>query len=560
MGHLSRGRLLSLVLALLFSCALSWFFALPAYRHWKEHRAVTRARAFLECGDLAKANLSARQALSLNPTNLDACLLMAEMAQRIGAPQALDWRRRIAELSPTLDHKFAFAQTALALESAPFPLCTQVLEDVAPAAAESADYHLLAAQLALKLNRIGQAELHLATATRLQPQHALTRLNLAVVQLLSTNQTTAESARAILVSFVTHTNLGPLALRSLVADALKRKQFTNAESYCNTLLAHPAATFADRLQQLTVLREAARPEFDATLASLQRSAVTNAPAAWSLANWMNRNGLTAQTVRWLAHCPAQLRTNPPVALALADSLVAAQDWPALEQFLQPQDWHDLDFARLALRARAAAGLHNQVAADGFWRLATRQAAQRLGPLTSLLALAQAWNFPAVRENLLAQIVETSPRQRWAYQELLPRYLAAGNTRALNRISALLAQSNPQDTEARNNLAATSLLLKIDTAQAHQIARENVGRQPKDPVLVATYAFSLHLQGRTQDGLAAFEALDSDALRAPGIALYYGVLLSATHQRQKANVYLGLVAPSQLLPEERQLLALAREGT
>jgi len=325
------------------------------------------------------------------------------------------------------------------------------------------------------------------------------------------------------------------------------------------LLARSDARFGDQIQHLALMREAARPEFNSSLASLQRRAATNAPAVWSLANWMNRNDLAAQTRQWLVACPPQIQTNPPVALALADSLVASQDWPALEQFLQRQDWHELDFARLALRARAAAALQNQVAADALWRLATSHAGKRLGALTSLLALANAWQLPAVRESLLAQILEASPSQRWAYRELLPQYLAVGNTRAVNRVSALVAQANPQDTEARNNFAATALLLKTDTVQAHRVAKENVERQPKDPDLVATYAFSLHLQGRTKNGLTRLESLDSQALRQPGIALYYGILLSATQQRGKANDFFALLDPAKLLPEERQLLASAREG-
>lgn len=558
MGLLVRGRFVLLSIAVIFLIGGFCLFGLPAYRHWKEQRAVTRARVFLNAGDFANANLCARQTLSLNPTNLGACLLMAELAETVGAPQALDWRRRIADLSPTLDHKLAFAQTALKVESPPFPLATQTLDDLASYETGSSDYHLLAAQLALKLNRPDEAEKHFSQAARLQPNHPLTQLNLAVVQLLSSNQTVSAKARATLQSFATDTNLAPLALRSLIADALKNKRFTNAELFCNSLLARPDATFADRLQQLTILHEAGRKEFDPALASLRRDVGTNAPAVWSLANWMNRNGLAAQTRQWLVACPPQFQTNPPVALALADSLVAAQDWPALEQFLRAQDWHELDFARLALRAHSAAGLQNQVAADALWRLATNHAGKRLGALTSLLALADAWQLPAARESLLAQILEAAPSQRWAYRELLPHYLAAGNTRAVARVSALLAQADPQDTEARNNFAATSLLLKTDTVHAHQIAKENVERQPKVPDLVATYAFSLHLQGRTKDGLTKLESLDSQALRQPGIAFYYGILLSAAEQRQKAKDYFALVDPAKLLPEERQLLAAAQQ--
>jgi predicted Zn-dependent protease len=530
----------------------SSLFALPAYRHFKERHAVQRAQSSLACGDLHSASLYARQALAINPTNLEVCLLMAQLAETVRAPQMLDWRQRIAELSPTLEHKLAFAQAALTFES--LSIADQALRDLAPLAENSAEYHVVAAQLALKLNHREEAELHFTSAARLQPANPLHRLNLSVIQLLSTNEPVAESARATLGALTEDTNLAPLALRSLMADALKHKQFTKADAFCKSLLADPRARFSDQLQRLTLLHEANWPEFEPALIGLQSKVVTNALITWSLATWMNRNGLAAHTLEWLTNCPAQVQTNPPIPFALADSYLECCHWAALETFLQPQVWPDLEFARLALLARVATAQQNPIAADGYWRLAVRQARSRLGPLTTLLGLATAWNLPEIRQNLLAVIVEKFPQERWAYRELVPLYLSEGNTRALNRLSGVLAAADPQDIEARNNFAGTCLLLKINLEQAHRMARENLARRPEDPVLIATYAYSLHLQRRTGEGVAALEKLTAESLRDPNTALYYGVLLSATHKLAKAKSVLAVVEPAKLLPEERQLLS------
>jgi predicted Zn-dependent protease len=545
-------RRLILTAAFLALAVGSGLFALPAYRHFKERRAVQRAQCSLASGELRKASLSARQALAINPTNLDACLVMAQVAESVSAPQALDWRRRIAELAPTLEHKLEVAQTALALGS--LPIAAQALKDLSPTSTSSADYHVLAAQLALKLNRPDDAELHFASAAGLQPANPLHRLNLSVLQLLSTNEMAADAARVALKSLLGDTNVATLALRSLMADALKHRQFTSADAFCKSLLANPRATFSDQLQRLTILHEANWPEFEPALTVLQSKVVTNALITWSLGTWMNRNGLAGRALEWLTNCAVQVQTNPPVPIALADSYVECRQWAGLESFLQPQVWPDLEFARMALLARATAAQQNQIAAEAYWRLAIHQAGSRLGPLTTLLGLATAWNLPETRANLLAMIVEKFPRERWAYRELVPLCVKQGNTRALNRLSGLLASMDPQDIEAGNNFAGTCLLLKVNLGQAHRTARENLARKPEDPVLIATYAYSLHLQGRTGEGVAALETLTAESLRESNTALYYGVLLGATHQLAKAKSILAVVELDKLLPEERELVS------
>src|ERR1035438_314496 len=84
-------------LIIVFGCLALWFYGRPAYRHYRETRAIERARKALSKGDYRNASLSARQALQANPVNLEACQLMADLAERSRSPFILDWRRRIVE-------------------------------------------------------------------------------------------------------------------------------------------------------------------------------------------------------------------------------------------------------------------------------------------------------------------------------------------------------------------------------------------------------------------------------------------------------------------------------
>src|SRR4051794_23700068 len=92
-------------LALLAGGVGFWFYGRPAYRHHKEAQFLQRTREFIAQGDYRNANLSARQTLVVNPLNLEASRLMAELAETAHSPAALDWRRRMLVLAPTLENK-----------------------------------------------------------------------------------------------------------------------------------------------------------------------------------------------------------------------------------------------------------------------------------------------------------------------------------------------------------------------------------------------------------------------------------------------------------------------
>ena len=139
------------------------------------------------------------------------------------------------------------------------------------------------------------------------------------------------------------------------------------------------------------------------------------------------------------------------------------------------------------------------------------------------------------------------------------YYADGNTRALYQFWSERLPFSPQNLALKNNLAATALLLKTNLTQAFQWATEAYAGQTNNPSFASTYAYALHLQGRTRDGVAALEQLNGGLQTNPAAALYYGVLLSALGQNAEAAPFLALAKnDSQLLPEEKQLLAKALE--
>jgi hypothetical protein len=100
-------------LLIVSGCLGLWFFGRPAYRQYQQTRALEQARKYMAQGDYRNASHSARQTLRANPRNLEACDIMADLAERSRSPYALDWRGRIVELAPTIQNKLLLASAAL---------------------------------------------------------------------------------------------------------------------------------------------------------------------------------------------------------------------------------------------------------------------------------------------------------------------------------------------------------------------------------------------------------------------------------------------------------------
>jgi predicted Zn-dependent protease len=538
-----------------------WFYARPAYKRHRVVQAIEQARSYLAKGDYRNASLSARQALRMNPLDLEACRIMADLAERSRSPYLLDWRRRVVEAAPTVENKLLLASSALRAQAPPYPLAADTLEELKGSASNVAAYHAVSAELALRLKRSAEAATQFEQASRLEPTNELYQLNLAVLRLQSTNALASAPARATLERLRPSTNVGAVALRWLVADSLGRNDLSAAQRFSRQLLADSRALPDDRLQHLTILRQSQNPEFGPYLSALQKGALTNALETCGITAWMVGHGLAGEAFGWLTNCPAKLRAEQPVPLALVDCYLANKDWAGLETFLKAQKWGDLEFLRFAFLSRAAAEQNQKLAAEARWRSAVREAGDRLGPLNALLIMATSSGRQQAREDLLWQIAKRFPGEHWALRELERSYLAAGNTRELNKLYSTMASYAPKNFAAQNNLAATSLLLKLNLARTHELAKEIYSAHPEEAIVTSTYAFSLHLQGHTKEGLAALEKLKPEALETPSVAVYYGLLLSEAGQTNKASKYLGIAQKAELLPEEKALVteALKRIG-
>lgn len=550
-----------IVIAILIALAIGagiWS-ARPLYREWKQKKFLTQAQIAWTKGDAKTATFNARKILEINPSNLEACLLMARITEKLKSPQAVAWRARVVELQPTATNRLELARTALLFGNT--AEADHALKGVNEPDRNTTDFHTLAAMLSLARGDFPAAEEHCAQAAALDSNNTFAKFNLAVLHLQSTNTAIHDDAVRALESLTNAPNHRRDALRNLAGAALKEKDFPNARSYSQQLLAETNVPFSDRLLHLTILKQSGSFEMSGYLASLETLTATELQGMDALGEWLRVNGMSDEVLNWLLHSPEKARTNFISMQLIAECHSDRGEWAKVEDALKNQNWQELDFLRLAQLAHARRQLNQKLGAQADWRAAVSAASGKLKPLYALLDMTTAWHWNEEREEVAWRIVQEFPSERKVLKMLEQTYLESHNTPGLHKVYSAMMKYNSPDIAVKNNFAAVSLLLNRQVADACAVARENFEQHPDDPVLVSTYAYALHLTGRTAEGLKLFEKLSPDALRNPSLATYYGVLLTAAGQTNKATEYLQIAAQSpQLLPEEKALIANIRSAT
>lgn len=540
--------------ALFVVLAIAAWLSRPAYHRYKEHRALNRAHAFLQAGNIRDAHFSLRQALTLNPTNAEAVQLMADVLAQTHSPATLAWRQRAVELSPTTQNKLMLGTTALQFERAPFPVTAQIVEELKPVGSTNANWHVLASELALRRGRLAEAITQMQAAADLEPTNRIHQINVALLNSRSTNAESAAAAREQLSKMTGDPVLGDHAVRILIADSLQKKQFEDAKQLSDRLLSSTNAQFPDRLQRLTILTALKSPETNAWLGTLKAQASTNVLSAALLAQWMNEHQQALQAREWIGSLPANIRTTPPLPLIVTAGYVAANDWHGLETWLTDQRWNDDEYLRFAWLARAVREQQNRTEmADVYWQRAKSAAEARIETLSVLTQLAASWNWNSETVELLRSVTRRDPNQTWAWDALRQRLAAAGDTAGLHEVVATLFARNTNSVMLKNDLTMLDLLLNQNTDRAFRFAKELYEQQTNNAVVVSTYALALYRQNKAGEALAVMQSLPDQVLIRPDIAVYYSLLLAANGHRDSAAPYQAAALQAPMLPEEKRLL-------
>ena len=126
------------------------------------------------------------------------------------------------------------------------------------------------------------------------------------------------------------------------------------------------------------------------------------------------------------------------------------------------------------------------------------------------------------------------------------------------VATRMFEINPKDPIAMNNVVSLSLLLHTDAERILPLADQLFSTNPKHPGIVSTYAYSLHIRGKTGEGIALMRSLDEKVLSDPTVAAYFAAMLAESAKPEETEKYIELAQAGKLLPEEMELVNVARE--
>jgi len=536
--------------ALLAAGGLAW--GLP---WWQQRNAVRNARSWLEAGRLDNAGPALRLALERAASNPETWSLAAEYAGRLGnQAQALDYARHASELAPT-DMALRVDLAARALIAGALDETSSVLSSL-PAAERDANAraHRISGDLARRQGRLDDACDHFNAAIRLEGHIPQNEIPLAEVWLLSTDTSLRQRALDLLNSWAVHPEIGPLALRALLSDALLHNDRASLARWAPVLRGHPRCTLGDIPLILRALSLANPAEFEATVANFARHYASDPASAAQLIGWLNEIGRHDSALAFAGPLRAEMRRVPPVAVVLCESLRATGDWEALIKLATAEEWaKEGEFLRQAFLLQASLALGRPGPAEEARR--TLRSLSRLNPAQGLFAAdaLYVWNLKEESVALLWILSEDRNLGSRALGTLARHYQTSGDAEGQYRAFRQLRSLQPQDADITNNFAFFALLLGKEESLAARLARENHERQPTNPAYLATHAFALVSQGMTSEASRLLsgvpEASQDDAYR-----FAKGVLLARTGDKEHARSLLRSLPSQGMSREEISLIS------
>ncbi len=542
--------------AVMLLVAVAGWSGRRAYKKYAENRLLTQARQYEAKKDWRNTNLCLDRVLQLDPLNVEACRMIADLLESAGSPATLSWRIQLAKLEPdNITNRFLWAKTAI--KAGNLKSAAEALAKVDEKNKGSAEYYKIKGALAWEQGQPVEAEKQYAEALRLEPEDQVNVLNLETIRLASTNQVVANAARLSLEQTITSAALRPVALQHLLDAAIARHNLSRALVYSKEIIGSPKASFSDKINYLQLLWETKSDDYAPWLASLKTAALQSAPNAFALGRSLATIEKPDLALHWLQGLPPAMQTNLPVPLIITDCQIALKDWNGLLAFVGKQDWGEVEFYRLAIESLAHRSLNQNAASESAWHKTLSLTAHRVDRMSRLVQLTGVWGWTAERNALLQKITDEFPKEKWAVGQLVDQLYADGNTIGLQVLLSKIHNADPDDIRVKNNLANVLLLRKSELDAADAMAQEVYKTSPDDPFFISSYAYSLLLQKKTTDALKVLETMKPEYLKIPAIAAYYGVIQAQAGHKDIARDYIARAEAAKLLPEEREMVRQAK---
>jgi len=528
---------------------------------------LEEAAAFLDEGEYARAESSAREAVKLDPTSIGGCRLLARLCEKRNSAEAISWRARVVELDPA-DDRGRLDLAASYLQFGDAMAAGRTLESVSDATRQSGEFHRVAASTAMAAGDDEEAEYHFSELVKLYPSDKSYRLNLATLRLASSSDR-KDAARKELEQLREDPDFEVPAVRALLNDDVRVHGGSSGPQASGKLLAlarklaaSPHAEFQDQLLVLEFMKEAKDPGFDAFLLHLRQTAGEQPQDLCDLILWMNARGLAGDTLTWENALSDEESAPPEIRLAMADTLIQLEDWDVLEPRVAAENWGKMDYLRLAIASHLSRRKGDMVLAEEKFGQAAEAAGGNPSLLLRLARLCERWHWEGEAEDCLWIVAKGNAGQAQALDELRQVYETDHDSDGLWRVAKARYELTPDEPAAKSSFAFLSLLHLGEEAGKYcnvsKLSSEAYKSAPSDPAFALTYAYFLYLRGKFAEGLKVLDGLTEAQRESPNVSGYYGLLLVAADRRGEAAKYFTLADKNpQMLSEEKAMFAEAQ---
>jgi len=546
----SRRRLrfwLSAVVAILTLIVVAAVWLAPKFERNLSARSVHEAQDLLQQQDYRRARLVLEQAVQSNPGDLEARRELARFYGDGGSPRALVMWREIVQLAPNNDSdRIELALWGVRLGD--LATAREAMAGVSGTGRAGAEYHRVAAGIALHSGDQAALARELTDLAILEPDNPRAQFNRAAIQLTGADPAQVEAARKELETLARGE---PLRIRATL-ELIRAVQSDGAAGY--RALADVVLPGRTRFTELFPWTGPQRGILD-LIRYMEEQTNPEPEDAALLADWMRRQGLVPEAAFWITTLTPGTQRDRAVMSVRASCLVQLRDWRGLQDALRQGVWGRAsdDALDLAFAAHLQhTGSHPDHARDT-WGDALDSAGTSLESLHVLLRFSGEIGWTDAAEETLQRIVATNRHEIEAWHALAAIAMAQGSSEKLFDLYASWSKAEPDSLEARGGLAWTAAVVHRswpDQSGAGKALRATPG-------WAAANALALHAAGRDDDALAALAKLPAQAQADRRVALVRGVLLAAGGKRDESARALTSGAAGPLLPEESSLVVAAR---
>ena len=553
-----KGRL-ALGLGLLVLLMLIGMASLPAYRalkRWRADQLMNGAEKSVERGSLVEAYQSARSAHGLDPNNLRALRMLAEMYEGTGAREALAYRRSVAESAGATGQDRA-AYLRVLIRAGRLDLADEFVRKMGVTGRADP---VVAALIGDLLRMRGQPEEaraveDLAAASSVLGEKTTAELIQARGRLESPDPAERAQARATLLRI--GGSKAPEARDALriLAVAPDRTEKETREMI-RLLEANPLNPAADFFLAKTLTLEL-RPDW-------RGAVLEEARKLWSGGTEEQRTALAEFFMR---HGDAEGVLDLPVTrqgrafLLRLDALARLGRWPTIreELVLASAEKNALDpFFIEVFQARVAQEMREISMADVRWKQAMSKAAGNPQKLEFLANFAEkSGNLPMAAE-AYRSMVKFPAAAVPGYLGLIRIAEKRADVRQLRDVIGELSRQLPEDPAPKNDLAYLNLLLNDRIDDSLQISRDLVSALPDRAAYRTTLALAYLRKNESQKALAAYDETKIDWSAAlPGWQAVRAAVLAANGQEEEARRLAASINWDRLKPQERDLVRTLR---